>query len=228
MTSIPKTSQQEKNQDSFAFNGANQKKVKEILSHYPKGREVSAVLPLLHLAQKQNEGWLSQSAMEHVACVLDVHPMRVHEVATFYTMFHLSPVGKNVVQICRTASCWLRGADQLTRACQKKLKVDLNEKTADGLFTVQEVECLGACVNAPVAQINDYYYENLDEGSLERILDQLAQGHTPPPGPQTLQVRPEAASSEGGSSGTQSNKGAVGAVVPNAQGQSGKGAKGNA
>lgn len=226
MTGVPMTPQ-ETSQAPFAFNRLNEKKVKEILSRYPKGREVSAILPLLDLAQRQNKGWLSQSAIEHVALVLDVHPMRVQEVATFYTMFHLSPVGKNVVQICRTASCWLHGAGKLTKVCEKKLKVALNEKTSDGLFTVQEVECLGACVNAPVVQINDDYYETLDEDSLERILDQLAEGHTPSPGPQKVKTHPKEVSSESVSDQLSGDE-TVRAVLSKPHGQSGKGTKRNA
>jgi NADH-quinone oxidoreductase E subunit len=159
---------------SFTFNSLNEKKAKQILSKYPKGREISAILPLLDLAQRQNQGWLSQSAIEHVALILNVYPMRVYEVATFYTMFHLSPVGTNVIQICRTASCWLRGSEKLTKICKEDLNVSLNQKSSDGLFTVQEVECLGACVNAPVVQINDDYYETMDEDSLKQILKELS------------------------------------------------------
>lgn len=163
----------------FSFNTANRETAESILSRYPEGWKISAVLPLLHLAQKQNGGWLSKDAMEHVAVILNVHPMRVYEVASFYTMFHLSSVGKHVVQICRTASCWLNGAGQLTELCKKKFDINLNETSSNGLFTIQEVECLGACRNAPVVQINDDYYENLDERSLEKVLDQIVADFVP-------------------------------------------------
>lgn len=163
----------------FSFSKANKETVEIILSRYPEGWKISAVLPLLHLAQKQNGGWLSKDAMEHVSVILNVHPMRVYEVASFYTMFHLSFVGKHVVQICRTASCWLNGASQLTELCKKKFDINLNETSSNGLFTIQEVECLGACRNAPVVQINDDYYENLDERSLEKVLDQIVADFVP-------------------------------------------------
>jgi NADH-quinone oxidoreductase subunit E len=112
-------------------------------------------------------------------------PIRVYEVATFYTMFNTKPVGKHLVQVCRTTPCWLRGSDELTHTCQKKLGIGLKETTADGLFTLVEVECLGACVNAPVVQINDDFYEDLDPAALERVLDALARGEKPKIGSQT-------------------------------------------
>jgi len=157
----------------FFFDKNSKKKVDVILSKYPKGWKISAILPILHLAQKQNNGWLSKSSLEHVANILNVHPMRVYEVASFYTMFHLSFVGAYVIQICRTASCWLHGSENLVSLCKKKFNINLNETTSDGIFTLQEVECLGACRNAPVVQINDDYYEDLNEKSFEKILNQL-------------------------------------------------------
>jgi NADH-quinone oxidoreductase E subunit len=163
--------------EKFTFNELNKKIVINILSHYPKGWKISAVLPILHLAQKQNDGWLSKSAMEHVAKILEVHPMRIHEVASFYTMFHLSFVGRYIIQICRTASCWLNGSNKLVDLCKKKFNIDLNETTVNGLFTLQEVECLGACINAPVVQINDDYYENLNSSSFEKILDNMIKNY---------------------------------------------------
>jgi len=159
----------------FIFSKKNKAKIIKILSSYPSGWKISAVLPLLHLAQKQNDGWLSKSSIEHVAEILEVHPMRVHEVASFYTMFHMSFVGKHVVQVCRTASCWLNGANDLVELCKKKFNINLNETTSDGLITLEEVECLGACINAPVVQINDLYYENLNVELFENILDQLTE-----------------------------------------------------
>lgn len=166
----------------FAFSAENQARVKKILAKYPPERKASAVLPLLDLAQRQAGGWLPKPAMDHVAEVLEMAPIRVYEVATFYTMFNTKPVGKHLVQVCRTTPCWLRGSDELTHTCQKKLGIGLKETTADGLFTLVEVECLGACVNAPVVQINDDYYEDLDGESMEKLLDALARGERPAPG----------------------------------------------
>lgn len=169
----------------FAFSAENQARVKKILAKYPPERKASAVLPLLDLAQRQAGGWLPKPAMDHVAEVLEMAPIRVYEVATFYTMFNTKPVGKHLVQVCRTTPCWLRGSDELTHTCQKKLGIGLKETTADGLFTLVEVECLGACVNAPVVQINDDFYEDLDPAALERVLDALARGEKPKIGSQT-------------------------------------------
>lgn len=171
--------------DSFAFSPENEGRVKTILAKYPPDRKQSAVLPLLDLAQRQAGGWLPKAAMDHVAAVLDMAPIRVYEVASFYTMFNLKPVGTHLVQVCRTTPCWLRGADELTETCKKKLGIGLRETTADGRFTLVEVECLGACVNAPVVQINDDYYEDLDPARLEAVLDALARGEKPEIGSQT-------------------------------------------
>ena len=140
--------------------------------------------PAAGLALRQAGGWLPKAAMDHVAEVLDMAPIRVYEVATFYSMFNLKPVGRHLIQVCRTTPCWLRGADDLTHACQKKLGIDLRETTPDGQFTLVEVECLGACVNAPVVQINDDFYEDLDPARLEALLDALARGEKPKPGSQ--------------------------------------------
>lgn len=169
---------------SFAFSDENAQRVTKILAKYPADRKASAVLPLLDLAQRQAGGWLPKAAMDHVAATLDMAPIRVYEVATFYTMFNLKPVGKHLIQVCRTTPCWLRGADELTQTCKSKLGIGLKETTADGQFTLVEVECLGACVNAPVVQINDDFYEDLDPAALETLLDALARGEKPKPGPQ--------------------------------------------
>ncbi len=169
---------------SFAFSDENAQRVTKILAKYPADRKASAVLPLLDLAQRQAGGWLPKAAMDHVAATLDMAPIRVYEVATFYTMFNLKPVGKHLIQVCRTTPCWLRGADELTQTCKSKLGIGLKETTADGQFTLVEVECLGACVNAPVVQINDDFYEDLDPAALEMLLDALARGEKPKPGPQ--------------------------------------------
>jgi len=169
---------------SFAFDAAHKALADAHIAKYPPGRQQSAVLALLDLAQRQNGGWLSQAAMDHVADVLGMAPIKVYEVATFYTMFNLKPVGKHLLQVCTTTPCWLRGSDKVLGACRRKLGIEVGETTGDGQFTIVEVECLGACVNAPVIQVNDDYFEDLDEASTERLLDALARGEQPKPGPQ--------------------------------------------
>jgi NADH-quinone oxidoreductase E subunit len=170
--------------ESFAFSAENQAKVKAILAKYPPSKQASAVMPLLDLAQRQHPGWLTQAAMDHIAEMLGMAPIKVYEVATFYTMYNLNPVGRNHVQVCTNLPCWLRGSDEVALACKDKLGVDFGETTSDGLFTLSEVECLGACVNAPMMQINDDYYEDLSKESVVAILDALKRGETPKPGPQ--------------------------------------------
>ena len=169
---------------SFAFTPENAERAKQAIAKYPPGRQASAVLALLDLAQRQHGGWLPRAAIDHVAGILDMAPIRVYEVATFYTMFNLKPVGRYHLQICRTTPCWLRGADELTETCKRRLGIDLKGRTADGKFSLTEVECLGACVNAPVVQINDDFYEDLDAKKLETILDALARGEKPKTGSQ--------------------------------------------
>jgi len=160
---------------SFAFTAESMAKVNELIANYPPGRQASAVIGVLDLAQRQH-GWLPRAAMDEVARLLDMAPMRVYEVATFYTMFHLKPKGRYLLQVCTTTPCWLRGSDEVMKACQE---------AADGtIFSVQEVECLGACVNAPVVQINDDFYEDLDAASTRRVLDAFRRGEVPRPGPQ--------------------------------------------
>jgi NADH-quinone oxidoreductase E subunit len=161
--------------EEFRFMPEYLEKAKALIANYPPGRQASAVIGVLDLAQRQ-EGWLSRTAMDEVAKMLDMAPIRVYEIATFYTMFQLKPKGKYLLQVCTTTPCWLRGSDAIMKAC---------EHAADGeTFSVQEVECLGACVNAPVVQINDDFYEDLDEASLKKVLDAFKRGETPKPGPQ--------------------------------------------
>jgi NADH-quinone oxidoreductase E subunit len=167
---------------SFAFTPETLEKAKAYIAKYPPGRQASAVLPLLDLAQRQHDNWLPRAAMDYVAGLLEMAPIRVYEVATFYTMFNLRPVGRNFFQICTTTPCWLRGSDDVVRACERKLGISIGETTADGRFTLKEVECLGACVNAPVIQVNDDFYEDLDGPSTEALIDALARGETPPVG----------------------------------------------
>ena len=172
----------------FLFTSANRERAERIIARYPKGRQHSAIIPLFDLAQRQNGGWLNHEAIEYVAELVAMAPMRALEVATFYTMFNLKPVGKHLIQVCRTTPCWLRGSDDLTQTCKRKLGVGLKEVTTDGLFSVMEVECLGACVNAPVVQVNDDLYEDLDPLRMEQLLDALARGEKPPHGSQTGRV----------------------------------------
>ena len=168
---------------SFAFAGENVARVKAIVAKYPEGRQASAVLPLLDLAQRQHDGWLPRAAIEHVADVLDMPFIRAYEVATFYTMYNLKPAGRYHVQLCGTTPCWLCGSDEVMRAC-RDMGLEKNKTTEDGLFTLTEVECLGACVNAPMIQINDDYYEDLDYDRTKAILEALKRGETPKDGPQ--------------------------------------------
>ena len=171
-------------QTSFAFNKENAEKAKMHIAKYPDGWQSSAVMPLLDLAQRQNDGWLPTVAMDYVAEMLSMPPIRVYEVATFYTMYNLKPVGKHHVQVCTNLPCWLRGSDAIAGACKKSLGVEFGETTEDGQFTLSEVECLGACVNAPMMQINDDFYEDLDSDSAEQVIEQLKAGKTPKAGSQ--------------------------------------------
>lgn len=170
---------------TFAFSDENLVRAQSIIAKYPEGRQASAVIPLLDIAQRQCGNWLPRAAMDHVAGMLGMPRIRVYEVATFYTMFNLKPVGEHFVQICTTTPCWLRGSDEIVAACERKLGIHLGETTADGRFTVIEVECLGACVNAPMMQVGDDYYEDLTAERTEAILDALARGERPAPGSQT-------------------------------------------
>ena len=159
--------------NKFDWSSENFKKISEIIKKYPSNRIQSAVIPLLDLAQRQNNGWLSKNSMEKVAETLSMSYIRVLEVATFYSMFNLEPIGKNFVQICRTTPCWLRGSDKLSKVAQQVCETNIGETSDNKIFTVVEVECLGACCNAPMVQINDDYYEDLDEESFKKILQDL-------------------------------------------------------
>jgi NADH-quinone oxidoreductase E subunit len=170
---------------SFAFTAENDARAKTVCARYPADRKASATIALLDLAQRQNGGWLSREAMEYVASYLEVAPIRIYEVASFYSMFNLQPVGKHLIQVCRTTPCWLRGSDGLTEACKKKLGVGLKEVTGDGQFSIMEVECLGACANAPMVQINDDYYEDLTPEQMAQIIDDLRAGKPVKVGSQT-------------------------------------------
>jgi len=168
---------------TFVFSADNLAWAKRQLAKYPEGRQQSAIIPLLWRAQDQAGGWLPEAAIRHVAEFLGMAHIRALEVATFYTMFNLQPVGKFHVQFCGTTPCRLRGADDLEKVCRKRIG-EQGEVTKDGKFSWVEVECLGACVNAPMVQINADYYEDLTAASFGKILDALAAGKTPKPGPQ--------------------------------------------
>ena len=169
--------------ESFAFTPANLDWAKSQIKKYPEGKQASAVLSLLWRAQEQMGGWLPEPALRYVAEMLGMAFIRVFEIATFYTMFNLAPVGRYYVQVCGTTPCWLRGAEEIKSAC-RDLIGEPNHVTGDGLLSWTEVECLGACVNAPVAQINKYYYEDLTPESLARLLTDLKAGREITPGPQ--------------------------------------------
>ncbi len=171
--------------ESFAFSEENLAKAEQVIAKYPEGRQQSAVLPLLQMAQVQHDNWLPRAAMDTVAAMLDMPKIRVYEVATFYSMFNLQPVGKHLVQVCTTTPCWLAGSDDLVALCKKRFGKKPKAITEDGKFTWFEVECLGACVNAPMVQINDDYYEDLTPELFEQVLDALDRGDTPPIGSQT-------------------------------------------
>lgn len=169
----------------FEFSEENKNRADAIMEIYPEGHKRAAVIPLLDLAQRQNGGWLPISAMHHVAEFIGMPRMRVYEVATFYTMFMRNPVGKYHVQICTTTPCWLRGSDEILEAIKANLNIKVGETSADKMFTLSEVECLGACVNAPMVQINDDYYEDLTEKDMHEILEDLKAGKKPPAGPRS-------------------------------------------
>ena len=182
--------------DSFTFTKDNLRAIDEIIAKYPPGKQHSAVMPLLDLAQRQvakqgpfgpwpiGGGWIPRPAMDEIGRILDMPPIKVYEVATFYTMYNLEPVGRYLVQICGTTPCMLCGAESIEAACKTKLGIDYGETTKDGLFTLREVECMGACANAPMVQINDRYYEDLTPKRIGVILDQLKEGKTPEAGSQ--------------------------------------------
>ncbi|MAI02597.1 MAG: NADH-quinone oxidoreductase subunit NuoE [Rickettsiales bacterium TMED254] len=174
------------NDKSFTFSKDNIKLIDRILAKYPFEQKASAVMPLLDLAMRQNGGWLTESAMHTVAKIIDIPYIRVYEVATFYSMYNLNPIGKNFIQICTTTSCWLKGSDDILNLCKNLLKIKNNQTSDDGLFTLKEVECLGACVNAPMVQINDDYYEDLDKESFINIIKQIKNGKKPKIGPQKI------------------------------------------
>ena len=168
--------------ESFEFSPDNRARAETYIGRYPEGRQASAVLALLDLAQRQSGGWLPRAAMERVAGMLDMAPIRVYEVATFYEMFNLEPVGEHIVRVCTTTPCMLCGAGDVLAACKDELRVEVRGTTDDGKFTLQEFECLGACVNAPIVWIDDDFYEDLDGAAIRGILKRLRAGERPEPG----------------------------------------------
>lgn len=175
--------------DRFAFDAQSEAEIVKILAKYPEGRQASGVIPLLYLVQNQmgrqtGSAWVPRIGMDVVAARLGMPPIRVYEVATFYLMFNTQPVGRYHLQVCTTTPCWLRGSDEVTAACKKAASLrNWGETSADGLFTMTEVECLGACANAPVLQVNDDFYEDLDGPRTIALIEALKRGEAPKPGP---------------------------------------------
>ena len=166
----------------FEFNSSSLEAANSIISKYPKGKKQSAVMALLYIAQKQNNNWIPLAAMKYIAKFLGMPYIKVYEVATFYSMYNLSPVGKYFIQVCTTTPCMIRGAEKLVEACKEKISKNASELSKDKNSSWVEVECLGACVNAPMMQINDEYYEDLDKEKTLKILDEILKGEKPIPG----------------------------------------------
>ena len=168
--------------ENFEFTSSSLEAAKNILTKYPEGKQQSAVMPLLYLAQKQNNNWLPLSAIKYIGKLLEMPYIKVYEVATFYTMYNLTPVGNHFIQVCTTTPCMIRGAYKLVEACKEKISPNENELSKNKSCSWMEVECLGACVNAPMIQINNDYYEDLDKEKTLKIIDQILKGETPKPG----------------------------------------------
>ena len=166
----------------FEFSKNNLNEANKIINIYPEGKQQSAVMALLYLAQKQNNNWIPLAAMKYIGKMLIMPYIKVYEVATFYTMYNLTPVGKYFFQICTTTPCMIRGAQDLVKACKEKISENENELSKDNACSWVEVECLGACINAPMMQVNDDYYEDLDKEKIEKIINQIQKGETPKPG----------------------------------------------
>jgi NADH-quinone oxidoreductase E subunit len=167
---------------NFDFNTTSLDAAKKIILKYPKDKQQSAVMALLYIAQKQNDNWIPLAAMKFIGKFLDMPYIKVYEVATFYTMYNLAPVGKYFIQVCTTTPCMIRGAYNLVEACKEKIAENENELSKNQSCSWMEVECLGACVNAPMMQINDDYYEDLDKEKTLKIFDKILKGETPKPG----------------------------------------------
>lgn len=169
----------------FTFNAGNLSKAKEILKIYPKNYKESSIMPLLSIAQYQNDGWLPKKAIEYVSKFLNVPEIKVLEIATFYSMYNLSPVGKNHIEVCTTSPCMLRGSDEILVKLKKLTGINTGEISKDCVFSLNKVECLGACVNAPVVKINENYYEDLNLQSVEELINKLRNNKKIKIGPQT-------------------------------------------
>ncbi len=167
---------------NFEFNSSNLEKAKKIITNYPDGKQQSAVMALLYLAQRQNNNWIPLAAIKYIAKLLEMPYIKVYEVATFYTMYNLSPVGKNFIQVCTTTPCMIRGAYKLVEACKEKISKNQNQLSEDKKCSWVEVECLGACVNAPMMQINEDYFEDLDKQKTIKIINQILNDEKPKPG----------------------------------------------
>ena len=168
--------------ENFQFNEKSLELANQVISNYPEGKQQSAVMALLYIAQRQNNNWIPLSAMKYIAKYLDMPYIKVYEVATFYTMYNLAPVGEYFFQVCTTTPCMLRGAYKLIDVCKNKISKNENEISKDGKISWVEVECLGACVNSPMMQINDDYFEDLDEQKLEKIIENIKQDKKIEPG----------------------------------------------
>ncbi len=184
VSSFKKIADEKLQPDSFEFNRENKKKALEVMKNYPKNYLESSIMPLLSLAQEQFGGWIPKKAMEHISQFLNVSEMKVLELATFYSMYNLSPIAENHIEICTTTPCMLRGAEKILEKCKKKLNLDVGEYNKNKKFSLVEVECLGACVNAPVVKIGNHYYEDLDEDSINVVLENLENGKKIIKGPQ--------------------------------------------
>jgi NADH-quinone oxidoreductase subunit E len=171
--------------DSFSFTPENDAKARAILKRYPEGRQASAILPLLTLAQAQHGGWLPQAALDYLASYLEMPRIRVYEVASFYDMFNTRPVGRVQIRVCRTTPCWLCGSDNVLKACEETLGIKVGQSTEDGRFFLREFECLGACANAPIMWVDDDFYEDLDGPKTKAIIEALQRGERPKAGSQT-------------------------------------------
>lgn len=159
--------------DEIRFSDNTLSKIQELISHYPAGKQKSALIPVLHLAQQENNGWLNTSTMDYVADILNIKPIEVYEVASFYTQFNLKPTGKYLLEVCRTGPCCMVGGEKIISHLEKKLGIKDGETTADGVFTIKTVECLGACGYGPVIQVGDRYYENLTTQKTDELLEKL-------------------------------------------------------
>ena len=168
--------------ENFEFNSSSLEAANNIISKYPKGRQQSAVMALLYIAQKQNNNWIPLAALKYIGKFLSMPYIKVYEIATFYTMYNLAPVGKYFIQVCTTSPCLLRGAGKIVKSCQNKISQNQNEVSENGMCSWTEVECLGACVNAPMMQVNHGYYEDLDSESVDKILDSFLKDNPIKPG----------------------------------------------